>query len=385
MTRATRIQVRAAFGFFLGVVLSVAGPSALKGQSADYDARWQAWLGCWQPAEARLTGRSPYVCVIPGSGSSSVTVVTVNNGKEISRQRIEATGQQRAISEDGCSGWESAKWSADSRRIYTQSELTCPGAIRRTSRGILAISGTGEWLDVQVVRAGEGSGLSVARYRDGGSPTEIPAEISAALVGKQRAISAARMAAGAPIGAADVVDATRNTDSDAVNGWLVERGQAMSLDATQLAALAEAGVPGKVTDVLLALAYPDVLALDRGTGDDSPRGNGGYRMPGRASEIYFGRYGYSPYGYSPYGYLGSGLVSGFGAYGSRYPYIIVTKGGSEITTRGRAENGRGYTRRDDSSGSGSTTSARPRGSSGTSGTGSRPSSGSGGRTAKPRK
>ena len=384
MTRTTRIQVRAAFGFFLGGVLSVAGTSSLQAQSAGYDTRWQAWLGCWQPAEARLTGRSPYVCVIPASGSSSVSVVTITDGKEISRQHIEATGQQRAITEDGCSGWESARWSADSRRIYTQSELTCPGAPRRTSSGILAISGRGEWLDVQVVRAGDGSGLSVARYRDGGSPTEIPAEISAALAGKQRAISAARLAAGAPIGTADVVDATRNTEPDAVNGWLVERGQAMALDATQLAALAEAGVPGKVTDVMLALSYPDVLALDRGTGDDSARGNGGYRMPGRASEIYFGRYGYSPYGYSPYGYLGNGLVSGFGAYGSRYPYIIVTRGGAE-TSRGSAEKGRGYTRRDNSSGGGSTTSTRPRGSSGTSGTGSRPESGSGGRTAKPRK
>jgi hypothetical protein len=385
MTRTTRIQVRALFGFFFGGVLTVAGTSALRAQSTAYDARWQAWLGCWQPVEARLTGPSPYVCVIPGSGSSSVSVVTISNGKEISRQRIEATGQQRPITEDGCSGWESAKWSADSRRIYTQSEVTCPGALRRTSSGILAFSGTGEWLDVQLVRAGDGSGLAVARYRDAGIPAAIPAEISAALAGKQRAISAARMAAGAPIGTADVVDAARNTDSDAVNGWLVERGQALALDATQLAALSEAGVPGKVTDVMLALSYPDVLALDRGTGDGSPRETGGYRMPGRASEIYFGRYGYSPYGYSPYGYLGNGLVAGFGSYGSRYPYIIVTKGGAETTARGRAEKGRGYTRRGDSSGGGRTTSTRSRGSSGSSGTGSRPSSGSGGRTAKPRK
>jgi hypothetical protein len=379
MTRTTHIQVRAVLGFFLGGVLIVARPSALQAQSTGYDARWQAWLGCWQPPEARLTGGSPYVCVIPGSGSSSVSVVTISNGKEISRQRIEATGQQRPITEDGCSGWESAQWSADSRRIYTQSEVRCPGALRRTSSGLLALTGAGEWLDVQVVRAGDGSGLAVARYRDAGSPAAIPVEISDALVGKQRAISAARMVVGAPIGTADVVDAVRNTDSDAVNGWLVERGQALALDATQLEALAEAGVPGKVTDVMLALSYPDVLALDRGTDDDSPRETGGYRMPGRASEIYFGRYGYSPYGY-----LGNGLVAGFGSYGSRYPYIIVTKGGAE-TARGRAEKGRGYTRRDDSTVGGSTTSTRPRGSSGSSGTGSRPSSGSGGRTAKPRK
>lgn len=383
MTRKTRIQLRSVLGFFLGSVLIGAGTSALQAQSTGYDPRWQAWLGCWRPAEARLTGSSPYVCVIPGSRSSSIAVVTISNGKEISRQRIEATGQQRPITEDGCSGWESAQWSSDSRRIYMRSEVTCPGALRRTSSGILAISGGGEWLDVEVVRAGNGSGLAVARYQDAGSPNEIPPEISAALAGKQRAISAARMAAGAPIGTADVVDATRNTDSDAVNGWLVERGQALALDATQLAALSDAGVPGKVTDVMLAQSYPDVLALDRGTPDDSQRETAGNRMPGRASEISFGRYGYSPYGYSPYGYLGNGLVGGFGYYGSRYPYIIVTKGGTEA--RGRAEKGRGYTRRDDSSGGGSTTSTRPRGSSGTSGTGSRPSSGSTGRTAKPRK
>lgn len=379
-------------GFFLAGVLVLAGTSTLRAQSTGADTRWQAWLGCWQPAEARLTGQSLYVCVIPSSGSSSVSVVSISDGKEISRERIEASGRQLPIAKDGCSGWESAQWSSDSRRIYVQSEVTCPGALRRTSSGILAISGTGEWLDVQVVRAGDGSGLAVARYRDVDMPATIPAEISAALVGKQRAISAARMAAGAPIGTADVVDAARNTDSDAVNGWLVERGQTLGLDATQLAALSEAGVPGKVTDVMLALSYPDVLALDRGTPDDSPRETGGYRMPGRASEVYFDRFGYSPYGYSPYGYstygyspygyFGNGFGSGFGSYGSRYPYIIVTKGGAK--TSGRAVKGQGYTR-GDASGGGSTTSTPSRGSVG-SGTGATPpSSGSGGRTAKPRR
>lgn len=382
-------------GFFLGGVLLLAGAPALRAQSTGADTRWQAWLGCWQPAEARLTGQSLYVCVIPASGSSSVSVVSISDGKEISRERIEASGRQLPIAKDGCSGWESSQWSSDSRRIYVQSEGTCPGALRRTSSGILAISGAGEWLEVQVVRAGEGSGLAVSRYRDAGIPVAIPVEISAALAGKQRAISAARMAAGAPIGTADVVDAARNTDSDAVNGWLVERGQTLDLDATQLAALSEAGVPGKVTDVMLALSYPDVLALDRGTPDDSPRDLGGYRMPGRASEVFFGRYGYSPYGYSPYGYssygyspygyFGNGFSSGLGSYGSRYPYIIVTKGGAKTSGRGRAVKGQGYTR-GDASGGGSTTSTPSRGSVGSSGTGAtRPSSGSGGRTAKPRR
>jgi hypothetical protein len=393
----TGIQVRAISGFLLAGVFILAGAPVLQAQSTGLDTRWQAWLGCWRASDPPLTGRALYVCVVPASGSSAVNVVSIADGKEISRERVEATGQQRLIAKDGCTGWEGAQWSADSRRVYLRSELTCPGTLQRTSSGVLAISGRGEWLDVQVVRAGGGSGLALVRYQDAGMPAAIPAEIAAALAGRQRSVSAARLAAGAPIGTADVVDAARNADPEAVNGWLVERGQALQVDAGQLAALSDAGVPGSVTDVMLALSYPDVLALNRGTPADSAREADGYQIGGRASQVYFDRFGYSPfgwgysayrspYGYSPYGYSGSIYGAGYGSYWNRSPYIIVTKGSSQSIPRGRAVNGRGYTRGDQASGSGRTSTTPSRGSVGSSSTGtSRPTSGSGGRTAKPRR
>jgi len=372
-------------GLLLAGALILAGTPVAHAQGTLPDSRWQAWLGCWQSSNPLLVGRALYLCVTPASGSSAVNVVTIADGKDISRERIEATGQRRPIAKNGCSGWESAQWSVDGRRVYVQSELNCPGAPVRTSNGLLAISGAGEWLRVEVIRAGAGSGLAVARYRDAGIQVPLPAEITGALAGSQQSISTARLAAGAPIGTADVIDAVRNADPDAVNGWLVERGQPLQADARQIAALADAGVPGSVTDVLLALAYPNVLALNRGTQADDPAYNGdGYQRAGRGSQIYLGGFGYSPFGYSPYGYLGNGYGAGYGSYFNGSPYIIVTKG-SQAVARGRAVNGRGYTRGDDTNGSGTTATTPSRGSVGSSGAGaSHPSSGSTGRTAKPR-
>jgi len=395
----TLVSGRVAGSIFFASLLAVAGAQSLPAQgNKGVDARWQAWLGCWQRSEAPVDARSLLVCVVPASGSSAVNVVTIADGKEVTRERLQATGARLPIAKYGCDGWETTRWSADSRRVYLRSELTCVGGLQRTSIGVLAFSSTGEWLDIQGVIAAGAPSLRGIRYRDAGIPPGVPAEIAAALTGRQVAISAARATAGARIGLADVVDASRNVDPGVVQGWLVARGQPFQLDAAQLASLADAGVPGSVTDVMLALTYPNVLALELGAVDgqllsptDSALAADAYQPAGRATQVYTGRNGYPSFGYSPFdwGYSGYGYSPygyspyAYGSYGNRAPYIIVTKASSATTPRGRAEKGRGYTRGDHSTGSGKTSVTPTQGSSGA-GTG-RGSPGSTGRTAKPRR
>lgn len=409
INRMTLVSARAISSLILAGVIGVSGASPLRAQSTGLDARWRAWLGCWQSSESPANGQSSLVCVIPaGRASSGVNVITFANGKELSREQLRATGDKVPVAKEGCNGWETAQWSADNRRVYVESELTCTGGLKRTSTGLIAMSAQGEWIDIKNIDAGGGSGLWGIRYRDAGTPAGLPPEITAALAGRQLTIATARAAAGAPIGLADIVDASKHLQPGLVQGWLVARGQVIRLDARQVAALADNGVPGSVTDVMLALEYPKLFSLDAGpfarlgSSADSTRIADSYPRDVRVSNVYtdrygYGRnagygysgygyspYGYSPYGYSPYGYSPYGYSPyGYG-YGGRAPYIIVTKGGP-ATPRGRAVNGEGYTRGDQSNGSGRTSVSRPRSSSGSSGSsgGTRPT-GSGGRTAKPR-
>src|SRR3954470_10622086 len=92
------------------------------------DTRWQPWLGCWSATPPRfvdLEAPPQQVCIVPAAGASAVDVVTVSGSTIVSRERIDANGEHRPSERDGCTGWESAEWSADMRRVYLLSEVTC--------------------------------------------------------------------------------------------------------------------------------------------------------------------------------------------------------------------------------------------------------------------
>jgi hypothetical protein len=370
-------------------ILAVVVAAPLRAQDVALDQRWQPWLGCWQQPASETVVDFPQLCVIPTGGSAGVTMISLENGKEPSRQQLDATGQQRAVERDGCAGWESAQFSADDRRLYLRSELTCSGNLKRASSAVLAMSPEGDWIGVESVTAGGGTAVRVTRYRDAGIPNVVPAEIENALAGRRMALVAARIAAGAPIGEAAVIDATHHLNAAVVQALLVERGQPFQLTASQLASLADAGVPGSVTDVMVALSYPQKFVLDRdarvaelrptsGGADTYGRG----MLPGydgrsacslfSSYDPYWYGYGYgygsqcglyanSRYGYSNYGY------GSFG-YGYWQPPIVIVREGSR--PGGRAVKGSGYTPRGESSGTATRTGV------------SRPSSSGGGATAR---
>lgn len=402
----------------------VAPPNAL-------DVRWQPWVGCWQPVVMQPTGlmsaapvrdtQAPLVCVVPGSSPSAVSITTIVAGKVVTRRTIDATGQSYTSAEAGCNVAGNAVWSADGSRLFLKSESTCPHNVRRSSSAIFAFAPDGDWLDVQGLSEHGNAAVRTARYRDAGTPANLPADIASALRAAPLAAPLAAQSA-APanpaatptdgtVTSADVVEASHKLDARVVEAWLVELGQKFSLDAAHLVALADAGVPGNVTDAMVALSYPKAFALDRSAGDRAALGERAYGYPSNGRDLqvwtepsYGSPYDYSPYGlsvgglspygYSPYGYSRyGGYNSPYSAYGQAYgsgywnrpPAVIVLRGGQSGTSSNHVVKGRGYTQSDPATG-GST--AQPRTSNSTAAgqsTGSNSSARTGsGRTAKPR-
>lgn len=388
-----RAQTKLATAALLGTALAIAASSAAA-QPSPGDTRWRAWVGCWEPVAQPGTmapdASSLRVCVVPAGSPSAVDVVNIANGKETSRTRIDASGDQHTIGRDGCTGVEQAQWAPSNARVYLRGEITCDG-VRRTTSGLLAFASNGQWIDVQGVTTGKQNGVHVTRYRPVETLTGVPAEIASAIPNAPLAQSTARSAAIASLGTEDVIDATRHAESAVVEAWLAERGQGFDLDAKKLVALADAGVPGRVTDLMVALTYPTVFAVNPGARQTEMTKATGTQVAGRtipvtATECYGSAFGYgyggfySPYAYdscayrygAPYGRYGYGYGYGYSGYGYGYsgPIVIIRPGdgtSSGVTTRPHAVAGRGYTEgRSSSPSSGSSNVSSSSGSSGSS-------------------
>src|SRR5688500_7442524 len=312
---------------------------------------WQAFIGCWEPVT--LPGAAPdtagphLVCVVPVEGTSAADMITVADGRIIARERVDATGTPSPVTVEDCSGTRTATWSAVGQRLFTRSEMTCGTGLRRTSTGVIsmatresgrlatttALENAHEWTDVQSVTVGEQRAVRVVRYREARQGAAIPAEITTALGARTFSVSAARLAATAALTSADIVDVARHLDAPATEVWLLEQTLAFKADANRLVELANAGVPGSVVDIVVALSFPNRFAIDVNQSEvamlaPAPRevgaGIGGARPMYDPMYDRYGRGYYSPYGYSSYGYG----YDYFGRYGAWYPFqrpvVIVT-------------------------------------------------------------
>ena len=378
-------------------------------QQAGTAAHWQAWLGCWTasaPGTAYGSAQfaAPIVCVVPTSNADVVEIATIADGKVIKRDSIDASGREKALRSPDCEGVQMARWSADGRRAYLSSTSSCSGLVTKAT-SILAVTPAGDWLDIRGVAAGGGENVRVARYRDIGIPNSVPADIAEVLRGRSMSSLSARVAAGATIGTAAVTEATRLSNASVVQAWLLERGQRFSLNANELVALADAGMPAGVTDALVAVSYPDAFQVaradDNALNSDEVDSRSRRVVPVYLDPYYspydwgYSRYGYDRYG-SPYGY-GYGGVGGYGGYNGGYsgPIVIVT--GTQSAGGGSSQmvKGQGYTENRPSSSSGRSASPNaPSPSAGSSGSSSssgqsqgqtqQPSQPAESRTAKPR-
>jgi hypothetical protein len=409
-----RVSVVAAIALCLALTAAVEAAA----QTREVDARWQPWLGCWTASPPRAVISDPaeaqQVCVVPAPGVSAVDVVTVSGSRIVSREHIDASGEHRKSERDGCVGWESAEWSSDMRRVYLKSEYECTGGLERGTTGLMATAANGDWLDVVGVAVRDNIGVRVLRHRASVLLSRLPAEIASAVDGASRATALRTLL---PVGDPEIIDASHHVSAAVVEAWLAESRQAFTVNAARLVALADAGVDGRVIDMMVALSYPKAfaikpsptsvgaLATDEGRGGIATglgglgsfsNGLGSFSDCGPYSSglSLYGWDGCSPYGYGMYGsQYGYSRYSNLLGYDGWYvagaePIVIVRPGdqggSSSSSTHGQVVNGRGYSAGDSgSTASSGSSGGSSSGSSGSSGGGSSTSSG-GDRTAVPR-
>jgi hypothetical protein len=374
----------------VSAALSLAAPAGAQSDSSPF----AAWIGCWDlmPRDG-FPATNERVCVLPTENPSAVDLVSLAGDSIATRQRLDASAAKREVKEGDCTGVEDVQ--ATGARVYLRTTMRC-GEQNRLVNSVMAMSRDGEWLDVRGVAFGPNVGVRASRYRPAPASARLPAEVASALEGRPRGMNAARVAASGPVQLRDVVEASRYLEVGVLQTWLAERGQGFGLDARSLESLDASGVSPQVIDIMVALSYPDVFALDRTALGDAPpdaRGEdygggydrGGYDRGGYYGGGYGGGYGW---GYDPYGY---GYGRGSGWYYGRRPIVVVDRGsGNTVDEHGKVVKGRGYVSpgNDGSSGSsGSSGAARASGSSGGSSSGSagRASSGTEKKTSTGRK
>ncbi|MEQ1690489.1 MAG: hypothetical protein ABMA00_04340, partial [Gemmatimonas sp.] len=346
--------------------------------------------GQWVQAQSVKVGSSvtTYVAQFRDTG---IALEGIRNGAIVERPMLDESGKRLSPSRDGCTGSDAVNPSGDGQRISVRSDYTCANGLHRVADAEFVRNTRGEWV--------RSSGVSVAF-----------------------GTAWARAAAGEPVTTDDVLEVAKLVDATVAEAWFTSRREGFDLTGKELVRLADAGMPSRVIDVLVAVSNPKTFVIRRNDGSLDAEGRPARatraddrRLAGPAGcsltqDYCYGMmglgwlygadryYGWSPYGYqygSRYGY-GYGSPFGGGYYGPGYyngngPVIVVSRPSAPAEPRGRAVYGQGYTRdrpitytapTSTSSGSGGTSSAGS-GSSGSSSSGSS-SGGGGGRTAIPR-
>jgi hypothetical protein len=315
----------------LAALLLGIAPSA-SGQ--DVDARWAPFVGCWALVDGGATS-----CVAP-STAGAVTLTTLVDGKPVFEQTIVADGQPHALTETGCTGTQRSEWSRDGRKLFARAELTCATQPRRTVSGLALMTGDNSWLDVQAIEIAGGTSIRVRKYRRAAGNAPRPVASIAPYVGA------------GTFTIEDVKEASTRVSPAVLEAVLAETGARFALRARDLVALDDAGVPGSVIDLMVAVSYPEKFQVERRPAARVDTYAASFGSVGWGS--YWG-IGY-PYFYSYPGYYvdyrGYYSPYGYGYPGSYYYYppsgVVIGGDGDASGTPGdgdgRVVNGVGYTR-----------------------------------------
>jgi len=332
------------------------GPAAAIAQTAP-DAHWNEWVGCWDlvgdgsttrltPPEEAAAGAGPIrpgasrnarVCVAPSQGGAELR--TMVGDQQVMTQTIIADGRDHAISDGGCTGTQRAQWSADGLRLFSRAQVTCDAQAPRTVSGLALMGPDAQWVDVQAVTVEGRDSVRVRRFRPAADRVRV---------------RTAPLAAAVRLRTEHIKEASALVAPRALEAALIETGARFDLSSKTLLDLNKAGVADSVTDLMVALSYPQAFAV-RSAGPDDRLApppplypdfvDASFENPFFYSP-YYSNYYYSPYFFSPFGYSYLWLYPQFGA-----PGVIVIPGdgggglpGNGLPENGKAVNGLGYTR-----------------------------------------
>jgi hypothetical protein len=356
-----------------GTAPVLAGDEPLQGP---IDPRWLPWLGKWEPEvdrnarEFQRPGAVQELRVLPASDGISVKIQAAGEQTEDLQDLITPDGIRQPIDKLGCQGWKQASWSADGRRLFTRSSITCGQDLERSLSGLMMISPDGRWTHVQLAETAGHRSLWVQRYRYVGDlgiafPRLTPDPVTA------------RRLAGSPLRAEDVIEAAAKVDPEVIEAALLETRSAFDIDSRLLLRLADSGVPEQVIDLMVALSFPSRFTIDSGEIAEIPRaapvtprysGSGAYWPYYAYPSAYYGHLFHLGW-YSPfYSYYDPWLYPYSPFWRTRSPFFGVPGGviSPGLRSGGRVIEGRGYTRvRERETEQGTTVRrAQPRGGSG---------------------
>lgn len=336
-------------------------PLVSSAQDHPTEPKWNAWLGCWElvienardgsirpspsrrPLQPSTGSTRPQICV--NASGNGVTLTTQVGTQTPIQQTLIADGADHPITDADCRGTQRAEWSRDGRKVYSKANLSCSADKgNRSVSGFSILGANGTWTDVQAVDVSGQQTVRVRSYRRLSEVTQIGKGLTHAT----------------PLTIDDVKEASGKVSPRALEAALVETGASFDLSGKDLIALQDAKVPGSVTDLMIALSYPERFVVERRRGDtaplmafaDDPFFTGwAFGYPtwwdyGFYSPLYgpYSPYFYSPfYSYLPWYYYGGGggviiIDDGNGSGGAG--------GGGQITPSGRGQviDGVGYTR-----------------------------------------
>jgi hypothetical protein len=277
---------------------------------------------------------------------AGVTMQTLVADQPTLAQTVLADGSAHVITDGPCRGTERAQWSTDGLRLFSSATLTCPGEADRTVSGMVLFSTADTWIDVQGVTVASRESVRVRHYRR--SASQVAGQATGATA--RARTPASRMTID------DVTEASTRVSTGALEAALIESRTRFSLSGKTLLTLDDAGVPDSVTDLMVALSYPQAFVVERTSRDDrltsvDPYGYMGMFGAGDAfwpygSDLGYGSYYDSGYYYSPFGYSylrnyplvfgGGGVIAAGGGSGGGRP--------AQPQEPGRVINGLGYTR-----------------------------------------
>ncbi len=334
--------------------------------TANLDARWTAWLGCWQLWEEQVDreaepGREfperTFVCLTPAERGSGITLRAVANGQVLVERGLAGDGVRQDVVDGDCAGWEHSEWAVGGRRLFTRAELQCGDGPTRSVDGISLLASASTWVDIQLVDIGGQQHLEIRRYNPATEHqrqellgSAFDTEIDPVVVREARRETAA------PLSLPGVREAAEKAAPRVVEAMLVEMQPRFTLDADTLVALDDAGLDHQVIDLLVALAYPEQFVVESRSRGGSWSSGGGGGFGGYDSIWYNDLYPYyvTPLGYNHWRSGYSPYLYGYG--GAASPFILLRD--DTTASSGRAIANRGYTRVTRSQAGGRQTTAR---------------------------
>ena len=318
------------------------------------DTRWGAFVGCWEPVAGQEDADAGMLCVRPAD--LGVEMFTIQAGEIRTSDLLIADGEPRAIQAEGCEGWEEVSFSDDGRRAFTRSAYSCAG-VEQTGTGVLALVSPTQWVDVRAIEVDGERTSWVQRYRLVGVDRAMSEGVDDPGFGMETAARAARFVAHRGVGFGEVEEASRNVDTEALEGWLANRSEGFAPTAGDLEGLVDAGVSESVIDVIVAKSFPETFNVDaEGAAERAAAQAGVMPVRGARRTLYYGPrmpFGFRTMGYG-YGYVPADAF--YYGYGYGYPGYWGYRPGTVIIERrspeppGRIIRGQGYTRGTPSSG-----------------------------------